>query len=114
MKRSLGWMASAAVALCLTAPVNGRTHKTKTRPAPVEDAGSKVTAVRYWTLGDVTRISIEVSDEFQFKSDRLPNPDRLFFDIIGARPGFGRKGMSSIAVGDHLLKQIRVAETQRG
>jgi N-acetylmuramoyl-L-alanine amidase len=107
-------MASAAVAACiLTSPVQGRTHK-KAHPAPVEDTGSKVTAVRYWTLGDVTRVAIEVSDEFQFKSDRLSNPDRLFFDIVGATPGFGKKGMSSIQVGDHLLRQIRVAETQHG
>jgi N-acetylmuramoyl-L-alanine amidase len=107
-------MASAAVALCLlTSPVQGRTHK-KAHPAPVQDTGSKVTAVRYWTLGDVTRVAIEVSDEFQFKSDRLNNPDRLFFDIIGAKPGLGKRGMSSIQVGDPLLKQIRVAETQHG
>jgi N-acetylmuramoyl-L-alanine amidase len=106
-------LASATVAvtlLCL--PLLARTHKPRTHTASTET--SKVTAVRFWTLGDVTRIAIEVSTEFQFKSDRLSHPDRLFFDIIGAKPGFGEKGMSSIQVGDRLVKQIRVAETQRG
>lgn len=77
-------------------------------------AASKVTAVRFWSLGDTTRIAIEVSSDFQFKSDRLGNPDRLFFDILGSKPGLGARGMSTIAVGDRLVKQIRVAETHRG
>jgi N-acetylmuramoyl-L-alanine amidase len=65
-------------------------------------------------LGDATRIAIEVSSEFQYRSDRLANPDRLFFDIKGAKPEMVRKGTHVIAVGDALLKQIRVAETQPG
>lgn len=75
---------------------------------------SKVTAVRYWSLGDVTRVAVEVSSEFRYRSDRLPNPDRLFFDIQGAKPQMVDKGMHVINVGDALLKQIRVAETQPG
>ena len=80
-----------------------------TKPAP-----GKVTAVRFWSLGDVTRIAIEVSSDFHYKSDRLDNPDRLFFDIHGARPAMVSKGMHVIPVGDALVKQIRVAETQPG
>jgi N-acetylmuramoyl-L-alanine amidase len=75
---------------------------------------AKVTSVRFWSLGGVTRISIEVSSEFKYRWDRLPEPDRLFFDIQGARPAMTEKGMHVIAVGDTLLKQIRVAETQPG
>ncbi len=75
---------------------------------------AKVTSVRFWSLGDVTRISIEVSSDFKYKSDRLPDPDRLFFDIQGARPAISEKGMHVVEVGDTLLKQIRVAETQPG
>jgi N-acetylmuramoyl-L-alanine amidase len=77
-------------------------------------APSKVTSVRFWSLGDVTRVAIEVSSDFHYKSDRLANPDRLFFDIQGARPEMISKGMDVIAVGDPLLKQIRIAETQPG
>src|SRR5258708_29872359 len=78
------------------------------------NAPSKVTAVRFWSLGDVTRVAVEVSSEFRYKSDRLSNPDRLFFDIQGAKPQMVNKGMHVIAVGDAVLKQIRVAETQPG
>jgi len=73
---------------------------------------AKVTAVRFWSLGDVTRIAIEVSSDFTFKYSQLSNPERLFFDIHGARPQMVSKGVHTIAVGDALLQQIRVAETQ--
>ncbi|MBZ5605316.1 MAG: N-acetylmuramoyl-L-alanine amidase [Acidobacteriia bacterium] len=90
----------AAAALCAGASANGP---------------SKVTAVRFWSLGDVTRVAIEVSSEFRYKSDRLPNPDRLFFDIQGAKPQISNsKATHVIPVGDAILKQIRVAETQPG
>jgi len=70
--------------------------------------------VRFWSLGDLTRVAIEVSADFHYRSERLTNPDRLVFDIQGARPVISTKGMHVIAVGDTLMKQIRVAETQPG
>ena len=79
-----------------------------------EADSSRVTAVRFWSLGDVTRVAVEVSSGFHYKFDRLSNPDRLFYDIQGARPDMAPKGTHSILVGDRLLKQIRVAETQPG
>ena len=79
------------------------------------DVGTaKVTAVRFWSLGDVTRVAVEVSSDFQYKSDRLSAPDRLFFDVQGAKPATAHKGIQVIAVGDALVKQIRLAETQPG
>jgi N-acetylmuramoyl-L-alanine amidase len=75
---------------------------------------SKVTAVRFWSLGEVTRVSIEVSSDFKFYAERVPKPDRLFFDIKGARPAMAEKQMHVIPVGDSLVHQIRVAETQPG
>jgi N-acetylmuramoyl-L-alanine amidase len=73
-----------------------------------------VTAVRFWSLGEVTRVAIEVSSEFHYRSDQLDNPGRLFFDILGAKPEMVAKGMHVTPVGDALLKQIRIAETQPG
>jgi len=95
-KRPGLWIGVACAALSLGAPPG------------------KVTAVRFWSLGDVTRVAIEVSSDFQYKYDRLTSPDRLFFDIEGARPQMVAKGMYVIPVGDSLLRQIRIAETQPG
>jgi len=71
----------------------------------------RVTAVRFWSAGDTTRVAVEVSGEFKYKSDNLETPPRLFFDVQDARPSMAQK---TIPVGDHLLKQIRIAETQPG
>jgi N-acetylmuramoyl-L-alanine amidase len=71
----------------------------------------RVSAVRFWSAGDTTRVAVEVSSEFKYKSDNLESPPRLFFDIQGSRPAMAQK---TIPVGDHLLKQIRIAETQPG
>ncbi|HLK22202.1 MAG TPA: N-acetylmuramoyl-L-alanine amidase [Bryobacteraceae bacterium] len=73
-----------------------------------------ITAVRFWSLGDVTRIAIESDGDFGVRSDKLENPDRLFFDLSGAKPTLGGKGISVIPVSDSLVRQIRVAETQHG
>jgi len=82
------------------------------RPAVAQES---VTAVRFWSLGDVTRVAIEASGAFEFRSDRLVNPDRIFFDLPGTVPALERKGSSVIiAVDDSFLHQIRVAETQKG
>src|SRR5690242_2013624 len=80
-------------------------------PTGYGQTASKVTAVRFWTTADSTRIAVEVSSEFKYKSDRLDSPPRLFFDVQDARPAVAQK---TISVGDRLVKQIRIAETQRG
>jgi N-acetylmuramoyl-L-alanine amidase len=76
--------------------------------------GISITAVRFWTLTDVTRVAIETTGDFEFRSDRVDNPERLFFDVIGAKSRLSKKGQQTIPVSDRLLKQIRVAETQPG
>ena len=85
--------------------------------AQTDDDGNRpvVTAVRHWSMGEVTRIVVESTGQFRFQSDRLHNPERLFFDLLGTRPRLdGGRGTRTIPVGDRLVRQIRVAETQRG
>ena len=73
-----------------------------------------VTAVRTWLLADVTRLAIEVSGGFQFRSDRLNNPDRVYFDILNSLPRIDSKRFYSKELNDKLVKRIRVAETNPG
>ncbi len=73
-----------------------------------------VTAVRHWNLGNVTRVAIEVSGEFQYRSDRLRNPDRVYYDILNSRPKFDSKRRFTEDLDDPLVKCIRVAETTPG
>ena len=73
-----------------------------------------VTAVRTWSLADVTRIAIEVSGDFNFRTDRLHNPERVYFDILNARPRIDAKRIWSNDINDKLVQRVRVAETNPG
>jgi N-acetylmuramoyl-L-alanine amidase len=73
-----------------------------------------VTAVRHWSVPDVTRVAVEISGRFQFHSDRLHNPERIYFDILNSRPRVPPKSWYLENLDDRLLKRIRVAETAPG
>lgn len=73
-----------------------------------------VTAVRHWSLSGATRVAIEVSGEFRFRSDRLHNPERIYFDILEARPRINSRRFYSEDLDDNLVKRIRAAETVPG
>jgi N-acetylmuramoyl-L-alanine amidase len=85
-------------------------------PLLVAPAGAQVhavTAVRHWTVGEVTRVAVEVTGPFEIRSDRLHNPERVYFDIHDARPQLeGHRRFLSEEFNEKLLKRIRVAETQ--
>ena len=68
-----------------------------------------VTAVRHWSLADVTRIAVEVSGEFEFRSDRLHNPERAYFDILNANPHFDGKRARHEPIDDKLVSKVRIA-----
>jgi N-acetylmuramoyl-L-alanine amidase len=72
-----------------------------------------VTAVRHWVSGEATRVAIEVTGEFQYRSDRLANPSRIYFDILNSHPRLGSR-LYAEDVDDRLLKRVRVAETIPG
>ena len=73
-----------------------------------------VTAVRHWQAADTTRVAVEISGEYQFRTDRLHNPERVYFDILNSRPKFENRRLYSEEVSDRFLKRIRVAETTPG
>jgi len=72
-----------------------------------------VTAVRFWSLGEVTRIAVETDGDFRVHSDRLEDPDRIFYDLSGTKPSLGPQTLTVIPVLDRFVRQIRVAESQR-
>jgi N-acetylmuramoyl-L-alanine amidase len=74
-----------------------------------------IEAVRFWSFSDVTRVAIETRGAYKVTSDHLDSPPRLFFDLRGVRPPVSRrKGIQTFRVGDRLIRQIRVAETEPG
>jgi N-acetylmuramoyl-L-alanine amidase len=93
---------------------------------PSEDAGDsanaasarrselpRVTGVRHWSTPDYTRVAIDVEQEVKFGSQRISNPDRIFFDLRDTKLASTLVG-KTFDVDDGFLKKIRVAEFQRG
>jgi N-acetylmuramoyl-L-alanine amidase len=76
--------------------------------SPAEAADATVQPVMFSSLSGVTRIVIQTGAKVQYRASRLSNPDRIYFDIQGARyPG---KQNDVIQVGDTLLKRIRIGK----
>ena len=72
----------------------------------------KVNAIRFWTYEETTRIAVEVSGEFQYHSERLHNPERIFFDIRNAKPSLSKK--PTITQVDDKLAEIRIERPKLG
>jgi hypothetical protein len=74
--------------------------------------------IRFWSLGDITRVVIQFDGEFRYKWARLENPPRVFFDLPEANlavDGPKERGrMRVIEVNDRVVKQIRFAENTPG
>jgi N-acetylmuramoyl-L-alanine amidase len=73
-----------------------------------------VTAVRHWSLTETTRIAIEVTGDFEYRTERLHNPERVYYDILNSRPRFDGKRLYKESLDDKLVTGIRVAETLPG
>ena len=82
---------------------------------PAWGAGpTEVTAVRHSVVGRTTRITVDVTGDFAYRSDRLHDPERIFFDIYTARPRIGPRNVYAQALSDRLVSRIRMAETSPG
>jgi len=73
----------------------------------------QVTNIRHWNAENSTRVVVDVEDAIQWTGQRIPNPDRIFFDIYKARLSSPLSG-KTIEVGSGFLKNVRVAQNQAG
>jgi N-acetylmuramoyl-L-alanine amidase len=79
-------------------------------PVAAPASAAAVTSVRFWSLGNTTRVAVEVSGEVRFKYEKLSGPDRLAVDLTESRMKLGEKALYVVRVGDKLVRQIRVAQ----
>jgi N-acetylmuramoyl-L-alanine amidase len=71
----------------------------------------RVTAIRHWSTPDYSRVAIDLENDVKFGSSRLPNPDRIFFDLRDTKLASTLVG-KTFEVDDGFLKKIRVAQFQ--
>jgi N-acetylmuramoyl-L-alanine amidase len=73
----------------------------------------RVTGIRHWSTPDYTRVAIDLESEVKFGSQRIADPDRIFFDLRDTKLASTLVG-KSFDVDDGFLKKIRVAQFQPG
>ena len=71
-----------------------------------------LTNIRHWSTPDYTRVAIDLEQEVKYEAGRVPHPDRIFFDLHGAKLASGLVG-KSFEVDDGFLHKIRVAQYKR-
>jgi N-acetylmuramoyl-L-alanine amidase len=74
---------------------------------------SHVISVRFWTNPEYTRVSIALEKDVKFESQRIDNPERIFFDLLDTNLTSSLLG-KTFDVDDGPLKKIRVAQFQPG
>jgi N-acetylmuramoyl-L-alanine amidase len=71
---------------------------------------SLVSGIRHWSTPVYTRIAIDLQNQVAYQAARVPRPDRIYFDLYGARLEPGWNGKSIEVVDDGFLKRIRAAQ----
>jgi N-acetylmuramoyl-L-alanine amidase len=82
---------------------------------PAEDADGKparVLGIRHWSTPDYTRVAIDLEQGVKYQSQRIDNPDRVFFDLLNTQ--LDPKLAKTFDVSDGLLKDVRMAQFAAG
>lgn len=99
------------------APEKSDTTPMEEPPAPVavkhRSSLPMVTGIRHWSTPDYTRVAIDVDSKVKYEAGRVPDPDRIFFDLPNTKLASVLVG-KSFDVQDGFLKKIRVAQYQPG
>ena len=89
----------------------------QTRPEGSDAQGAKrsgqkalVTGIRHWSTTTYTRVAIDLGDNVTYEAARVPNPDRIYFDLHGTRLAQELVGKSFAVTDDGFLKKIRAAQ----
>jgi len=83
--------------------------------AHVENAGvlPKVTGIRHWSSSESSTVVIDLEDQVQYEAHRLPNPDRIYFDLHDTTLAPELSG-KTLDINDALLARVRVAQLTPG
>ncbi len=74
---------------------------------------AQVTQIRHWATASYTRVVIELDRPVEYRRARIANPERIFFDLYGAR--LSSKVRNRTLSGDNpLVKRIRVGQNRVG
>ena len=81
-----------------------------TPPPPRPGRVPLITGIRYWSTPIYTRVAIDLQQEVRYEAVRVPNPDRIYFDLYGARLSPELRGRSDQVTDQGFLTRIRAAQ----
>jgi N-acetylmuramoyl-L-alanine amidase len=76
--------------------------------------GSQVSRIRTWNADTYTRIVIDVGSKVKYQAARISGPDRIYFDIEGAKVSSALLHKPIDIDSGGFLKTVRVAQNQSG
>jgi hypothetical protein len=74
----------------------------------------EITAMRQDVIQGTTRVVIEFSSDFEYQSNRLHVPERIYFDFPKAKPRTGLRSSYSKEFAEETISRVRVAEPTPG
>jgi N-acetylmuramoyl-L-alanine amidase len=90
------------------------TENTRLMNAPPPPRRGKlplITGIRHWSTPDYTRVAIDLQQEVRYQAARVSDPDRIFFDLYGARLSPELSGRAVEVTDDGFLTRIRAAQS---
>jgi N-acetylmuramoyl-L-alanine amidase len=88
----------------------GLAHVATTSGVKRKGGLAQVTGIRHWSTPNYTRVAIDLGDDVTYEAARVPNPDRIYFDLHGTRLAQELVGKSFAVTDDGFLKKIRAAQ----
>jgi N-acetylmuramoyl-L-alanine amidase len=79
--------------------------------APVTTSPRVVRDIRHWSHPTYTRLVISVDGAVQHRVGRLHDPDRLYFDLLGAQLAPPLQGQA-LEISDQVVNAVRAAQNQ--
>jgi N-acetylmuramoyl-L-alanine amidase/GAF domain-containing protein len=103
------------VASPTNAAVDAAADESDSSPQASEESGAlpRVTDIRHWSSADSSTVVIDIQDQVQYEAHRLPNPERIYFDLHDTTLASALLN-KIIAVNDGLLRRVRVAQPVAG
>jgi len=94
------------------AAIDAQTRPSATEVSTVKRNGKRalVTGIRHWSTANYTRVAIDLGEGVTYQAARVPNPDRIYFDLHGTRLSPELVGKSFAVTDDGFLRKIRPAQ----
>jgi len=94
------------------AAIDAQTRPSATEASTVTHNGKRalVTGIRHWSTANYTRVAIDLGEGVTYQAARVPNPDRIYFDLHGTRLAPELVGKSFAVTDDGFLRKIRPAQ----